>query len=298
MKGDGKFMFASKQVERTMLLLLLLLSAARWVEAWPLALRPTRRSVLAGAAAVTAGAPAWGTPAASTEALVVDAAGSAAYATIGAALAAAPAGGTIVVRSGLYRERLELTRAVTLVGEPGRGDLPTVEWMCDRPYEAVLTVGPLAGAVEVTGIAFRHYSPSIAQNYAIYAPGAPRGVANVATLRGCEVSSGSGSGVGVEGGEVRLLDCRVSGCKNHGVLFVGPTARGEVSGCVVEKNKLNGVFLRDGAAPRVDGNRIERNGQYGLALFDCAGSVGDNAIAANGRGAVSGECDADDAPMS
>ena len=55
---------------------------------------------------------------------------------------------------------------------------------------------------------------------------------------------------------------------------------------------------RAGAGPRGDGNRIERNGQYGLALFDCAGSVGDNAIAANGRGAVSGECDADDAPMS
>ena len=34
---------------------------------------------------------------------------------------------------------------------------------------------------------------------------------------------------------------QVEGCKNHGILYVGPSARGAVRSSVVEKCKLNGM---------------------------------------------------------
>ena len=54
-------------------------------------------------------------------------------------------------------------------------------------------------------------------------------------LRECQISSSSGSGVGVEGGDVTLSSCRIADCKNHGALFVGPTARGAM--CNVWRQK-------------------------------------------------------------
>ena len=116
---------------------------------------------------------------------------------------------------------------------------------------------------------------------------------------------------------VDLVDCRVAGCKNHGVLYLGPSSRGHLRGCVLEKyrqthawacmgmcahrcvlekNKLNGVLLRDGAAPTLADNQLRANGQFGAALVDCRGAyLPSNQASANGKGAVSGECDAPDA---
>jgi parallel beta-helix repeat protein len=84
----------------------------------------------------------------------------------------------------------------------------------------------------------------------------------------------------------------VTGCKYHGVAFVGPTARGAVRRCVVEGCQQNGVLLRDGASPTLDANRLASNGQFGAALLDCRGRYLDsNQASRNGKGAVSGECD-------
>ena len=62
--------------------------------------------------------------------------------------------------------------------------------------------------------------------------------------------------------------------------------------CVVEKCKLNGVLLRDGAAPTLEANVLRGNGQYGASLIDCRGTyLGTNQASGNGKGAVNGECD-------
>jgi len=221
-----------------------------------------------------------------------------AFSSISAALAVAPAGAVVIVKPGIYMERIVVQRGVQLLAEAGA----TLTWRSDKPYEAALTVD-LSDATEpaqvlIAGLTLRHYSPSIAQNYAVYVPppssAAERG--SIVTLRGCDVSSSSGSGVGVEGGCVDLVDCRVAGCKNHGVLYLGPSSRGNLRGCVLEKNKLNGVLLRDGAAPTLADNQLRANGQFGAALVDCRGAyLPSNQASANGKGAVSGECDAPDA---
>lgn len=216
-----------------------------------------------------------------------------AYSTISAALSVAPADATIMVRPGAYVEQLMITRPVRLLADAGA----ELTWKSDKPYEAALTVAIAdsqpAGDVLVSGLRISHSSPSIAQNYAVYVPQPSSASADKARIeiRDCDVSSATGSGVGVEGGDVTLARCRIANCKNHGVSFLGPTARGAVLDCTIEKAKLNGVLLRDGASPTLRGNRLRSNGQFGAALFDCRGTLEDNEASGNGKGSVSGECD-------
>ena len=88
---------------------------------------------------------------------------------------------------------------------------------------------------------------SIAQNYAVFIP---QGIASVEAasqieLRYCDISSASGTGVGVEGGSVALTGCRIHDCKNHGVLYVGRSARGAVRRCSIEAKASAGISSND-----------------------------------------------------
>ena len=221
-----------------------------------------------------------------------------AYGSIGAAMSVAPSGSTIVLRPGMYHERITITKPLCLLADHGA----TIAWKTDKPYEAAITVALSEGmgdgaTVRVAGLTVRHSSPSIAQNYAVYVPQPQSASADRVHIefRDCDISSATGSGVGIEGGDVTLASCAISGCKNHGILYVGSTARGLVSNCLVEKCKLNGVLLRDGASPTLKSNRLSGNGQYGVSLFDCRGSFEpSNEARGNGKGSISGECDIDD----
>ena len=216
-----------------------------------------------------------------------------AYSTISAALAAAPAGATVVVRPGTYNERVFIRRPVKLLADrrpDGTGAV--LDWKGDKPYECALDVdvsGAAEGSVFVSGLTIRHYSYSIAQNYGVFVHSpAERKI----KFRACDIASSSGSGIGVESGDVYIKACTVHDCKNHGVLYVGSAATGRVEGCKVEKCKLNGLLLRDGASPTLSKNLLTGNGQYGAALIDCRGVFEDsNEMKGNAKGAVSGECD-------
>lgn len=213
------------------------------------------------------------------------------YKSISAAVAAAPAGGSVVVRAGTYNEQVFIDRPLTVMADAGT----LIQWKSDRPYEAALTIdlsgSQSPGKVTVVGLGIRHSSPSIAQNYAVFVRG-PAG--REIELQKCDVSSGSGSGVGVEGGETILSDCSVHDCPNHGILYLGRGATGRIKGCVIEKCKLNGVLLRDGSSPTIEANVLRGNGQFGMSLIDCRGRILDNQIKSNGKGAVNGDCDPDD----
>ena len=150
-----------------------------------------------------------------------------------------------------------------------------MSWTSDKPYEAALTIdlsgAEAAGDVIISGLKVRHFSPSIAQNYGVFvpAPTTPAASKSRVELRGCDVTSSSGSGVGVEGGDVTLTSSRIGACKNHGVLYLGRSSSGLIRDCLIENNKLNGLLLRDGASPVVEASRFVGNGQFGAALIDC-----------------------------
>ena len=208
------------------------------------------------------------------------------YSTISAALAAVPSGGVIIVREGTYNERLFIRRPVKLLCNRA-----VLSWKSDKPYEAALDVDVSDGSADsvlVEGLTIRHSSPSIAQNYGVYVHSPTRKV----KFSSCDVASSSGSGIGVEGGNVTVFSCTIHDCKNHGVLYLGGDATGRVERCIVENCKLNGLLLRDGASPTLSDNLLKGNGQYGASLIDCSGVLLDNnEVVRNGKGAVSGTCD-------
>ena len=173
-----------------------------------------------------------------------------------------------------------------------------LEWKSDKPYEAAIDVdlsdaaaGTGTGKAEVfvLGLKVRHSSPSPEQNCGVYVHSSP---SRKVKLVNCDVSSSSGTGIGVEGGNVTVFSCTVCDCKSHGVLYGGSGSTGRVERCVLQNNKLNGLLVRDGASPTIKDNLLKGNGQYGAALIDCRGAMlDDNDVLRNGKGAVSGKCD-------
>ena len=218
-----------------------------------------------------------------------------AYSTISAALSVAPRDATVIVRPGMYTEQVTITRPVKLLADAGA----VLTWKTDRPYEHALTVSLVEGGehdhVLISGLSINHHSRSVAQNYAVFVPVPSSAEADRVRilLKQCDITSSSGRGVGVEGGDVSLEQCRVTACQNHGIIYVGSSARGVVEKSSVEKCKLNGILLRDGASPLLRSNRLAGNAQYGIALFDCRGVLEGNDLSGNGKGGVSGECDLD-----
>ena len=55
------------------------------------------------------------------------------------------------------------------------------------------------------------------------------------------VTSESGSGIGVEGGDAVVYRCTVPDCRRHGVLYAGSHATGRVECCKVEKTAIRTV---------------------------------------------------------
>jgi hypothetical protein len=84
------------------------------------------------------------------------------------------------------------------------------------PYEATIEAAAGCVGLLLRNITVRHSSPSVANNYAVFAT-AGSGV----SLEGCDVSSETGSGVVGEGAQIRVSGCRVHGCKTHGVAIYG-----------------------------------------------------------------------------
>ena len=125
-------------------------------------------------------------------------------------------------------------------------------------------------------------------------------------LEDCEVSSRSGTGVGIEGAlRPQLVGCRLHGCERHGLaafgalddeLVVVPEDQAAVAktspvldGCEIYGNKLNGVLVRAGGAVKMTGCSLRENGEYCLALQDAGlGSEveGNQIDGRNGQGAV------------
>ena len=179
-----------------------------------------------------------------------------------------------------YAERLLVDKAVEL--RPAPGAHVEIVWETDRPYESTI-VCTADGAV-VVGLTVRHASPSIANNYAVQLAGCS------VRIESCDISSATGSGLGVEGGSSQITDCALHDCERSGAMLFTDLeeteSRATLRGCTLRGNKLHGVVVREGAEPVVRDNAISGNGGYGLALQGCGGEYAGNSVAGNRRGAV------------
>jgi|MDSW01.1.fsa_nt_gb hypothetical protein len=219
---------------------------------------------------------------------------SSSYPTIAAAVDAARASSlstaTIRLAPGTYPERVVIppassknpTQALAIESAEGVGSTPgigdeqaiaaaqrcVVEHVTDDPYEATFEVAEdVVGGVFLRNITVRHSSPSVANNYAVFAR--PR---SALRLDGCDVSSATGSGVVGEGADVTVAGCYIHDVKTHGVALygdlLGEFGGGRVLGTLIARPGRDGVLIRDGAAGVVDQCEIADAGAFGVELVD------------------------------
>jgi len=190
-------------------------------------------------------------------------------------------GDTVVVPAGLYRERLIISKPLTL---EAHGKVEVV-WQTEEHYEPALTCETADGVI-VKSFAFKHASPSIANNYAVFLQGGS------VTLEDCRVTSSTGTGVAAEGGEHTIRGCSLSGCERHGLAVFGTldgdSCQVKLEGSSFEGNKLNGMLVRDQGGVELEGScRVEGNGGHGIAVMYGSATIAHAAaIAGNKSGPV------------
>ena len=199
----------------------------------------------------------------------------------------------------MYRERLVVDKRVTVRAAAG-ADV-TLEWVVDRPYESAVVV-PRGGSLALAGVAVRHASPSVANDFAVHVPGGSLSMA------GCRVTSASGAGVCVEGGSADIADSAVVGCVDYGVSALadveGARASLALSRCAGEGRppvvppvvppSPHPAWPRPGpacgAGPRTPRPRpppaVERNGGDGVAAIGADVSLVDCVLSGNGGAGV------------
>ena len=214
--------------------------------------------------------------------------------TIAEALRAAKPGDRIALEAGVeLDERVVVDVDGVTIETAGGGPKATLRHVTRAPYESTIEIR--ARGVTIRNLAVAHGSKSVANNYGIFSA-----EGTSATFESCEVTSTTGSGFGIEGAEVELIDCVASGCASHGVVGLGDSSGAPGSGtvalerCAFERNGANGALIRGGAAVRMSSCSLSGNGRYGVELIDCEGEVTGNRLEKNGKGPVSATRGAED----
>ena len=214
--------------------------------------------------------------------------------TIAEALRAAKPGDRIALEAGVELDERVVVDVDGVTIETAReGPKATVRHVTRAPYESAIEIR--ARGVTIRNLAVVHGSKSVANNYGIFSA-----EGTSATFESCEVTSTTGSGFGIEGAEVELIDCVASGCASHGLVGLGDSSGVPGSGtvtlerCAFERNGANGALIRGGAVVHMSSCSLSGNGRYGVELIDCEGEVTGNRLEKNGKGPVSATRGAED----
>ena len=214
--------------------------------------------------------------------------------TIAEALRAAKPGDRIALEAGVeLDERVVVDVDGVTIETVGGGPKAALRHFTPAPYESTIEIR--ARGVTIRNLAVAHGSKSVANNYGIFSA-----EGTSATFESCEVTSTTGSGFGIEGAEVELIDCVASGCASHGLVGLGDSSGVPGSGtvtlerCAFERNGANGALIRGGAVVHMSSCSLSGNGRYGVELIDCEGEVTGNRLEKNGKGPVSATRGAED----
>jgi parallel beta-helix repeat protein len=217
------------------------------------------------------------------------------YPKIQAAIDAAKVGDTVLVKAGVYQERLKFKEGTTLRGEGRektfvRYSAPPTSLEGQSSYDAPLEVrncksGQVEGiSFEQTGADSREYSTSIRKIDGIMI------IDSSVTIKNCRAQSAAYCGIGVYGGRsepnIESNECRsspgagifVSGARgfinknvceqNHNGIFIGGAdAVPVVTNNECRSNNEHGIYLSSGTRCRVEQNVSENNDDSGIAVF-------------------------------
>jgi hypothetical protein len=185
--------------------------------------------------------------------LVVDALGRGEFLTIGAALAEADVGARVLIRPGLYREGVELTKQVELVG-----DGPPEEIVVENNSGPVVVMRTENATVR--GLTLRCTATGEPKHYAVET------AQGRLALEDCDVSSTSEACVAVHGANVDpvIRRCRIHQGKADGIDFFDQ-ARGVMEECdLFGQDAGTAIAVMKGADPRVVACKIHDNKSNGV----------------------------------
>ena len=168
--------------------------------------------------------------------LVVSHGGGGQYLSIGAAVADAPPGATILVRAGVYRESLLIDKDITLTGDeeaPSQVVIECAEDGCLRITAVNATVRSLSVRAKSGFMARLFGSESLAGVLVLNGR---------SVIEDCDVSSNSGSGIVVSGSASapEIRNVKVHDCRLNGILFTN-RSQGLVANSEIYANKWAGI---------------------------------------------------------
>jgi hypothetical protein len=222
-----------------------------------------------------------GTAVAAPGTLVVSQGKDGQYRTINAAIAAAPVGATILVRPGVYRERVIVYKDITLIGDqknPGDVTVKCYEDGClaigANAHVRNLTVTAKVGFLSLL---FDKEHPAAV----VVLKGRP-------TIEACDVYSNNGAGIVVTGddAEPEIRNVKVHDCRLNGILFT-EGSKGVVDNSEIYKNRWAGVRSDYGSNVTVRHSRIHSGKMDGvLADLQGAATVEDCDVFQNGMSGI------------
>jgi parallel beta-helix repeat protein len=195
---------------------------------------------------------------------------------IAPAIRAAWPGDRILIRPGLYEGGLVVDKALEIVGDGHASDIEI------RAYGAEALVFE-AGKAEgrVANLTLRQ----VRGGREYHAVDVREGRLD---LEGCDIRSGSSTGVAVlAGASLRLRGSKIHGSHKSGVL-VCDSALATLEDNEITGNQSCGVQVRTGASATLRGNRIHNNTESGIWVYDRGqATLEDNDIISNGIVGVS-----------
>lgn len=198
-------------------------------------------------------------------ALIVSKSGKGQYKTINAAVANAPAGATIQVRAGVYREIVSIEKEVTLVGDKG-ATIECSEGGCVRFIGAKATVRNFTIRARM-GWLERLIKYKLKPAAVVIA-------SSDAVIENSDISSNRGPGVVVTGfeSEPELRNVRVHDCKLNGILFTN-ASQGVVVDSDIYRNEWAGIRSEEGSEPIIRRSRIRNGKMAGILLDEGAATI-------------------------
>jgi hypothetical protein len=197
------------------------------------------------------------------------------YSNIGEALRSAPEGAWILVRPGVYRECLVLTKPVEVRGDDGGGVILESEaGSCVRSEADGATVRNLTLECRAGRSGVRCAGVDVA--------------GGSLTVEGCRISCDSESCLRASGSSTRLSvkGCRLFGSGRAGV-EVTEGARASLEDCDLSGHGFAGLFLWGGGQAEVDRSRLRDCEGFGVCALDrCRVGLRGCRLSGNERAAV------------
>ncbi|CUI12364.1 Hypothetical protein, putative [Bodo saltans] len=236
--------------------------------------------------------------------LVVDTKGGADFTSIADAVRAAAPGDAVVLRMGLYEEKVHLSKDIEVCLDAG------VE-----PGEAIINSGVIVTATVVLRNVYIEQVVDVRKGSAtLFSCNLSQGSDGVRVCTGAKASLNEcvihditvgGDGVYVqEGGAVELIKCDIGNCRVNGVhakggevtvkecrihdcdfgLYFRKGARGAVEGNILERIKSFGIYVTGGSDPVILKNQVKLCDIHGVMISQQgAGTLRDNEVDASVR---------------